>query len=163
MSGNKDVSKKENEMEELYMISNKTKELVNCFPFEKQYINLSVKIDEMVVMLDKIYKAIKSEVFGKFDLNEAYVIINSFHGYLYTPNVENKVVLLSNVKGAIFYQGLDELFDINEDKLLKKLENLTEAQSFTVIRMAFEVIYDRSNMGWNNNIEELLKETFGIK
>ena len=150
-----------NEKEEFELggISKRTKELVVLFPCEKTEIPLNYKVDEMLVILDKIYKTTKKEVKGIFDLSEAYVIIQSFNGYLYNPEIQDKSSLLLNVEDAIFYEKLDELFEVNKEKLFQKIYKLTEAQSFAVIRMAFEALNNEENKDFG----DIVKEIFEIK
>lgn len=142
-------------------ISRKTVEVVKKFPYDKGNGDdeLIYEIDEMCVVLDNIYRITKKELSGIFELNEAYLIIQSFNGCLYIPKFEDKEVLRLEIEDAIFYEKLDELFEVNKDKLLKKIDKLTEAQSFAVIRMAFEALNNEEN----KNFDELVKETFGIK
>lgn len=140
-------------------ISKRTKELVELFPYEKTGIPLNYKVDEMLVILHKIYNTTKKEVKGIFDLSEAYVVIQSFNGYLYNPETQDKLSLLLNVEDGIFYEGLTKSFGADRDKILEKIDKLTEAQSFAVIRMAFEALNNEEN----KNFDELVKEIFGIK
>lgn len=161
MSESTNLIMKINEMEGFKSgdISKRTKELVGLFPCEKTEIPINYKVDEMLVILDKIYKTTKKEVKGIFDLSEAYVIIQTFNGYLYNPEMQDKLSLLLNVEDGIFYEGLTESFGADRDKILQKIDKLTEAQSFAVIRMAFEALNNEEN----KNFDELVKEIFGIK
>lgn len=142
-------------------INRKTVEVVKKFPYDKGNGDdeLIYKIDEMCVVLDNIYIISKKELSGIFELNEAYLIIQSFNGCLYIPKFEDKEVLRLEIEDAIFYEKLDELFEVNKDKLLQKINKLTEAQSFAVIRMVFEALNNEEN----KNFDELVKEIFGIK
>lgn len=155
-----------NEVEEFELkgIRKKTiEELVENFPYEKQDAGLMFKINEMLVILNKIYTITKSEVAGVFNFNEALLIIQTFNGYGYSEETPDKFSLLANVEDSIFLNGYDEEFNVDKNKLLEKLNKLTQGQSFAVIRMAFEVLYNERNKPLSNNFEELVKEIFGIK
>lgn len=152
-----------NEMKGLeWGIQEDTIELLKCFPFEKNGIGLGYKANEMIIMLCKIYHETKKEVSGLFELNEAYVMIQSFNGFLYTPELSDRMTLLSNIEDALCYEDLDKLYSVDKDKLMKKLQKLTQAQCFTVIRMVFEVWYSRRNQSLDINFEKLVKGIFGI-
>lgn len=111
------------------------------FPIEDRDCDIEFKAENMIVFANKIYQQSKKEIEGIFTLNEAWLIIATFNGYLYTPQLDDKCVLKAHIEDGIYYEGLDELYEVNKDKLLEKIENLTESQSFAVIRMAIEFLY----------------------
>ena len=163
MSRNFSEIMKDNEMQWVKMgVRESTMDLTEQFPFEKRGIAKGYKIDEMLVMVGKIYQTTKAEISGLFELNEAYLIVQAFTGFAYTAEMEDKPVLLSNVNSVIFYDGLDDMFSVDRDKLLEKLQKLTEAQCFAIIRMTFEIIYSEKNRSKDIDLEELVKGVFGI-
>jgi hypothetical protein len=73
-------------------------------------------------------------------------------------------VLVANVADDIQINLADEIFGVDADKLLKKLNQLTEFQAFTVIRMAFEFLYSRYReaIDTENQNEKLLSAIFNV-
>lgn len=134
------------------------------FPVETEYDDYSFKAKQMVYMLNEVYQGTKKELKGFFNINEAKVIVNTFNGHLYSPELSNKTVLNANVEDGIQFNLADEIFGVDADKLLKKLNQLTEFQAFTVIRMAYEYLYSRERkaIDMENQNENLLKEIFSV-
>ena len=73
--------------------------------------------------------------------------------------LDDKCVLKAHIEDGIYYEGLDELYEVNKDKLLEKIENLTETQSFAVIRMAIEFLYTRHSLDQDDDVIRI----FGIR
>ena len=134
------------------------------FPMETELDDYSFKAKQMVYMLNEVYQGTKKELKGFFNINEAKVIVNAFNGHLYSPELSNKAVLNANVEDDIQFNVADEIFGVDADKLLKKLNQLTEFQAFTVIRMAYEYLYSRERkaIDMENQNENLLKEIFNV-
>lgn len=136
------------------------------FPMETELDDYSFKAKQMVYMLNEVYQGTtKKELIGLFDLNEARLIVNAFNGYLYSPELSNKTVLVANVEDDIQLNFSDEVFGVDAEKLLKKLNQLTEFQAFTVIRMAYEFLYScyKHEIDTENQKEKLLKAIFNVK
>lgn len=134
------------------------------FPMETEFDDYSFKAKQMVYMLNAVYQGTKKELIGLFDLNESRLIVNAFNGHLYSPELPNKTVLLANVEDDIQLNLADEVFGVDSDKLLEKLNQLTEFQAFTVIRMAYEYLYSRERkaIDMENQNENLLKTIFNV-
>lgn len=111
---------------------------IDEFPINQFDNDLDYKIQRMVVIVNKIYQNLKKELAGIFTLNEALLIIAVFNGHIYTPELSDKIVLIMEIEDSIEYSRYDELYDVDKEKLLEKLEKLTETQSFVVIGMVNE-------------------------
>ncbi|QEY21629.1 hypothetical protein D0S48_13660 [Psychrobacillus sp. AK 1817] len=137
----------------------------NQFPMETELDDYSFKAKQMVYMLNEVYQGTKRELKGFFDLNEARLIVNAFNGHLYSPELPNKIVLVANVEDDIQINVADEIFGVDVDKLLKKLNQLSEFQAFTVIRMAYEFLYSRYReaIDTDNQNGKLLSAIFNVK
>lgn len=129
------------------------------FPVEVRQCDNKYKANQIIISLNRLYQNQKKELKGMFTLSEAYLLISTFNGFMYTPWNNDKEVLLRMLDGGISYEGLDELYDVDSEKMFEKLQKLNEFESFTVIRMAFEFWERKSVFGG----EELLKEIFGIQ
>lgn len=134
----------------------------NQFPMETELDDYSFKAKQMVYMLNEVYQGTKRELKEFFSLNEARLIVNAFNGHLYSSELPNKTVLVANVEDDIHINLAEEIFGVDADKLLKKLNQLTEFQAFTVIRMAYEYLYSRERkaIDMENQNENLLKAIF---
>jgi hypothetical protein len=136
-----------------------TDEALQQFPVEVRQCDNKYKTNQMVISLNRLYQNQKREIKGMFTLSEAYLLISIFNGCMYTPWNNDKEVLLMMLEDGTSYEGLDELYDVDSEKMFEKLQKLNEFESFTVIRMAFEFWERNSILGG----EELLKEIFGIE
>ncbi|MBN6185676.1 hypothetical protein JQN58_01595 [Aneurinibacillus sp. BA2021] len=138
---------------------------INQFPMETGLDDNSFKAKQMVYMLNEVYQGTKRELKGFFNLNETWLIVSAFNGHLYSPGLPNKTVLIVNVEDNIHYNSADEMFDVDADKLLKKLNQLTEFQAFTVIRMAYEFLFSPAKraIDMENQNEKLLRAIFNIE
>lgn len=137
----------------------------NQFPMETEHDDYSFKAKQMVHMLNEVYQGTKRELKEFFSLNEARLIVNAFNGHLYSSELPNKTVLVANVEDDIQINLSDEMFGVDADKLLKKLNQLTEFQAFTVVRMAYEFLYSgyREAIDTDNQNEKLLSAIFNVK
>lgn len=129
------------------------------FPIEDMDCDIEFKAKNMIIFCNMIYQQLKKGIEGIFTLNEAWLIIATFNGYMYTPQLDDKCVLKAHIEDGIYYEGLDELYEVNKDKLLEKIENLTETQSFAVIRMAIEFLYTRHSLDQDDDVIRI----FGIR
>lgn len=134
-------------------------EALKQFPVERGW-NDEYKLEHMVLILNKLYHDAKLKIRGLFTEKEAWALISSFNGFVYTPSNDDKEVLLRMLKGFLTYEYIpDDEYAINGNEFYKKIENLDTVESFAVIRMALE-FWDRMRNPFGG--EELLKEIFGI-
>jgi len=139
-------------------ITNVGKALRN-FPIENGF-DYTYKAEQMVLTLNKLYKNTKVEIKGLFTINEAWLIAICFNGFLYTTSCNDKESLIREINAGIYYEAYDEMYGVDRDKLLKKINNLEQLESFTVIRMALE-FWNLQKI--NVDGEELITEIFGIE
>ena len=52
-----------------------------------------------------------------------------------------KEKLISEVRAAIYYEPINDVYNIDGEKLINKLEKLTEFQAFTVLSMIEEAYF----------------------
>lgn len=52
-----------------------------------------------------------------------------------------KEKLISEVRAAIYYESIDDVYNVDGEKLINKLEKLTEFQAFTVLSMIEEAFF----------------------
>ena len=52
-----------------------------------------------------------------------------------------KEKLISDARAAIYYESIDDVYNIDGEKLISKLEKLTEFQAFTVLSMIEETFF----------------------
>lgn len=133
---------------------------IDEFPINQFDNDLDYKIQRMVVIANKIYQNLKKELAGIFTLNEALLIIAVFNGHIYTPELSDKTVIIMEIEDAIEYSRYDELYDVDKEELLAKLEKLTETQSFVVIGMVNE--YWSFNAKHTDNHDKYIRRIFMI-
>lgn len=136
------------------------------FPMEMNEVSIEFKIEKMLEMLNDCYKKTKDEIAGLFTMEECWFLIATFSGNLYGSRLNDKAVLLANVEDAMIYEDLDKICAIDGEKVLAKIEKLTEFQSFCVIRQAYEAHYlpgGERQAVLDNSCNDKIKRIFGIK
>lgn len=136
------------------------------FPMEMRDVPIDFKVEQMLKILNDCYDKTKNEIAGLFTIQEAWFLVATFNSYLYTSQLCDKDVLLANVEDAIIYEGLDQMFGIDKEQLLDKIDKLTEFQCFCVIRQAYEVrclLNEKEKVNIDNSCDEDIKRIFGIK
>ncbi|AFK86095.1 hypothetical protein V6B95_13200 [Thermoanaerobacterium saccharolyticum] len=83
----------------------------------------------------------KNELKNYFTKEEVLVLISLFTSTYLCNFSSAKEKLISNVRAAIYYESIDGIFNIDGEKLINKLENLTEFQAFTVLSMIEEAFF----------------------
>lgn len=130
------------------------------FPIERGWDD-TYKAEQMVLILNKFYQNSKLEIKSLFTINEAWLLVGTFNGFLYnTANCNDKETLMREINAVIHFEAYDEMYGVDKEKLLKKINNLGQLESFTVIRMALE-FWGLKRI--NVDGEELMKEIFGIE
>ncbi|WP_457945393.1 hypothetical protein [Caproiciproducens sp. LBM24188] len=86
-------------------------------------------------------KLTKDELKNYFTKEEALMLISLFTStYLYNFSAA-KEKLISDAKAAVYYESFDDVYNSGGEKLISKLEKLTEFQAFTVLSMIEEVFF----------------------
>lgn len=146
---NKQINKKNlGELIEVNMILGKHENCLKAleqFPMNSfgQSLSFDIKAKAMIKMLNDCYIKTCEEIKGLFTKNEFMVVASALNTLLYNSNSNDNTLLYHEVKDAIDSQELDKKFGIDAEELLRKIYNLTEFQSFCVIRKGFEF--------WNQN------------
>lgn len=83
----------------------------------------------------------KNELKNYFTKEEVLVLISLFTSTYLCNFSSAKEKLISNVRAAIYYESIDGIFNIDGEKLINKLENLTEFQAFTVLSTIEEAFF----------------------
>jgi hypothetical protein len=83
----------------------------------------------------------KNELKNYFTKEEALMLISLFTNTYLNNFSSGKEKLISNIRAAIYYESIDGIFNIDGEKLINKLENLTEFQAFTVLSMIEEAFF----------------------
>ncbi len=101
-------------------------------------------------------KLTKDELKNYFTKEEALMLISLFTStYLYNFS-SAKEKLISDARAAIYYESVDDVYNSGGEKLISKLEKLTEFQAFTVLSMIEEAFFQ------GKVSEEEIKKIFNI-
>jgi hypothetical protein len=86
-------------------------------------------------------KLTKDELKNYFTEDEALMLSSLFTDTYLTNFSSAKEKLISEVRAAIYYESIDDVYNIDGEKLISKLEKLTEFQAFTVLSMIEEAFF----------------------
>jgi hypothetical protein len=86
-------------------------------------------------------KLTKDELKNYFTEDEALMLSSLFTDTYLTNFSSAKEKLISEVRAAIYYESVDNVYNVDGEKLINKLEKLTEFQAFTVLTMIEEVFF----------------------
>ena len=86
-------------------------------------------------------KLTKDELKNYFAKEEALMLISLFNGTYLSNFSSAKEKLISEVRAAIYYESVDDVYNVDDEKLIDKLEKLTEFQAFTVLSMIEEAFF----------------------
>ena len=86
-------------------------------------------------------KLTKDELKNYFTKEEALMLISLFNGTYLSNFSSAKEKLISEVRAAIYYESVDDVYNVDDEKLIDKLEKLTEFQAFTVLSMIEEAFF----------------------
>ncbi|WP_315069325.1 hypothetical protein [uncultured Clostridium sp.] len=103
----------------------------------------------------------KKELRNYFTVEEASLITASFNGSSYDVNtISPKIVLVNTIKDNIDLDKFDELYNVNGESLMKKLNNLSEFQCYVVIKMTYTFWSTSEDI--NNDAIDNIKKIFLI-
>ncbi|MEK5233842.1 hypothetical protein MHB42_19290 [Lysinibacillus sp. FSL K6-0232] len=109
-------------------------------PINSDYdTNLSDKLQKTTIMFYQLYEVTKNELQSIFTFSEAKFIVS-----VLLLNKEEKVekyqtFICSKMQDACKEKDADIAFDVDMEKLLGKINNLTEGQAFTLATMVNEI------------------------
>jgi hypothetical protein len=86
-------------------------------------------------------KLTKDELKNYFTKEEALMLISLFNSTYLSNFSSAKEKLISEVRAAIYYEPINDVYNIDGEKLINKLEKLTEFQAFTVLSMIEEAYF----------------------
>lgn len=86
-------------------------------------------------------KLTKDELKNYFTKEEALMLISLFTSTYLSNFSSAKEKLISDARAAIYYESVDDVYNSGVEKLIGKLEKLTEFQAFTVLSMIEEVFF----------------------
>jgi len=86
-------------------------------------------------------KLTKDELKNYFTKEEALMLISLFNGTYLSNFSSAKEKLISEVRAAIYYESVNDVYNVDGEKLIDKLEKLTEFQAFTVLSMIEEAFF----------------------
>ncbi|MCM3623670.1 hypothetical protein M4D70_15660 [Brevibacillus borstelensis] len=140
---------------------------VKDFPFNHISENqnsptfLAFKTIKMTKMLKYAFEKTKKELANYFTFNEACVIISAFTSFCYSPHPEinDNDYLQTQIADVCRYEDAHILYGASQEQLMEKLAKLTEFQAFTVTFMAYEVLYCKNKIPFEDSI---IKEVFNI-
>ena len=102
------------------------------------------KINEIVFTFSNMLQYTKKELVNKFDEQECQFLCEAIEKTVYTPSVSAKNFLLSKIKDSILFEKLNCKYQLSSDKLISKLESLTEFQAYTILNMVFEYLSNKN-------------------
>lgn len=128
------------------------------FPYELCGIGPRDKVKGMVIILNDLYKKLKSELSGMFTMEEVMVIsVVTVIACSQIKPICNKSALIKSIENKD--NGiLEEIYGVDKVKLLSKLEKLTEVQAFIVIEMVYE--YQEYRFNHQEDGEEVIRKIF---
>lgn len=113
---------------------------LHMFPINYDYnSNLADKVQNMAVMLYKLYQGTMNEVQSIFTINEATLIVSALLLKMEPKADEYTWALYSEILNVCEEKDADVAFNVNRESLLKKIDQLTEFQAFTLRTMVNEI------------------------
>lgn len=110
------------------------------FPINYDYdVNLVDKVQSMAVTLYEQYQCTMKEVQSIFTINEAKLIVSTLLFKMEPETDEYLWAIYSEILKACIEKNADIEFDVNKESLLKKIDQLTEFQAFTLRTMVNEM------------------------
>jgi len=97
--------------------------------------NISGKVQEIIQDLHYALLRTKPEVESLFADPEWMYLRDMLNGSLATPQISYKTYLTAQVEDADTYDGLGEKWKVDAAALAEKINNLTEFQAYTVVKM----------------------------
>lgn len=143
-------------------LDDRTEKLINDYPVSIHGIDFSGRIRELVKVSSSMIKYTRIEMMNYFSVAEACLIVDVLNGTLYSGDGNPKAILYGNVEDGILLEDVDQKWGVDKDKLLEKINNLTEYQCYVVIANAFE-FWDSAIETVEDDFKERLSRIFLIQ
>lgn len=129
--------------------------------FPGSYNARIIKVKEALEFASVTYASTKKELKNFFELEEINLMLAVFNGNIFgmKEGIIAKELLVINIEDAIFYEKLDEKFEIDFHKFYEKLNSLTEVHA-SVLMITMQEFWDGAKS--NKDTDVLIKELFGV-
>lgn len=130
--------------------------------FPGSYNARIIKVKQALEFANVIYLSAKKELKNFFEPKEINLLLSVFNGNLFGMNdgLIAKELVIMNIEDAIYYEKLDEKFEIDFQKFYEKLNSLTEVHAMVLIIMMQE-FWNESDSDKDTDV--FIKEIFGIE
>lgn len=105
----------------------------------------SFLIEQGMVMFSDLIRRTRYNLKDIFTIEEMYFFIDVFNASIYYSSMSAKKYILMEISDVIHLDRLDVRWKVDGEKLISKVENLTEFESFVVITTIYKF--------WNNSSE----------
>lgn len=128
---------------------------------DKNDITLCGQLREDMQTFQEIVTAAERSLAGKFEFNEAMLIVDVLNAYYFVPGGYSSLpyTLEVEVDDACRLDGLDEKWEIDREALVKKIKKLKPIEAYAVFHMS-RLVWAKHDEG---DFEELVKRIFRCK
>jgi len=126
---------------------------------EKSNVNLSAQLREDMQTFQEIVTATERSMNGKFEFNEAMLIVDLLNAYFFTPGQLTSLpyTLEVEVDDGCQLEGLDEKWNVDREALVNKIKALTPMEAYTVFHMSRLVWAKNGEGDFHENVRRIFR------